>query len=163
MQVVHSSSGVTKEVNQEEKQLYNILSELPKPETKFGLTAAQKYWWYWFGNEFVQTKQVSKVDLIHLQNAAIWLDARNSCLKMINKLNRNDPNKVKGWVQTFANGANNITGYVSILEKADKHLDNVSAHFGLSIKDRQKLKPVEVDSGQLSLWEKVISELKPAQ
>lgn len=163
MEIVHNSTGNKKAAEQEEQKLYEILSELPKPETKFGLTASQKYWWFWFGKEFVKTNQFSKLDLVHLQTAAIWLDARNNCLKKINKLNRKDPDKVKGWVQTFANGANNVTGYVSILEKAGKHIDTVSAHFGLSIKDRQKLDTAETNEKQMNWMKEFFGDPKPSK
>ena len=60
-------------------------------------------------------------------------------------------------MQKFTSGATNVTGYVSIIEKADKHLDGVSSHFGLSIKDRSKIKSVEEGpaSNQLSLLDQI--------
>jgi hypothetical protein len=117
--------------------LYAILKELPKPLCSMKLNTAQKKWWYWYGVEFVSTKQFSKVDLMHLQQAAFWMDARCKAIAEINKRG------YKGLVQTFTTGATNVTGHISILEKADKHLDGISAHFGLSIKDRNKIKAVE--------------------
>jgi phage terminase small subunit len=156
MKIVHQNSEIKQGISESEEAaaLYEILKELPKPECAMKLSAAQKKWWYWFGNEFVSTKQFSKVDLMHLQQAAFWMDARCKAIAEINKKG------YKGLVQTFATGATNVTGHVSVLEKADKHLDSVSAHFGLSIKDRNKIKAVESSSeNQLSLFDEVMQKL----
>lgn len=148
---VHKSNG---EINKSEsEQLYEILESLPSPDVKMKLTAAQKYWWYFFGKEFCLTKQFSKLDLMHLQNAAVSMDARCKLVKKINDLNKEDAAGVAGWVQIFKTGASNITGYQTMYEKATKQLDDVSAHFGLSIRDRQKLKIEKADESQLSLFE----------
>jgi hypothetical protein len=156
MEIVHSSSDrkqIEKE-NEEAASLYAILKELPKPETSMKLSASQKKWWYWFGLEFVSTKQFSKLDLMHLQQASFWMDAR---CKAIAEINRKG---YKGLVQTFATGATNVTGHVSVLEKADKHLDSISAHFGLSIRDRNKIKSVEGPAdGQYNLFDEVLKKL----
>jgi phage terminase small subunit len=151
MKVVYSQSGVENkpELTESETKLYEVLKELPKPEASMKLNAAQKKWWYWFGYEFVSTKQFSKLDLTHLQKASFWMDARCKAYAEANKLG------YRGLVQTYDKGYTNVTGHISIIEKADKHLDEVSAHFGLSIKDRQKLKAVETGDEQLSLFAKV--------
>lgn len=159
LKVAHKSTGEIK--TKEEQKLYDVLKKLPSPKKRFNLSKDQIYWWYWFGKEFLSTNQLCQLDLIHLQDAAIWLDARNKNLQKINKLNEQDPDGVRGWVQTFKNETNNITGYVTMLKKASEQLDKVSAHFGLSVKDRQKLKPVE-STGQLSLFENVLTALQKA-
>lgn len=156
MEVAHKSNGEikTKENDAESAALYEVLKKLPKPEASMKLSRAQKKWWYWFGLEFISTDQLTKVDLIHLQQAAFWMDARCQAIKVINDKG------YEGLVQTFKTKATNITGHVSILEKADKHLDSVSAHFGLSIKDRSKLKNVKTpDSNQYSLFKDIMKEL----
>jgi len=156
MEIAHKNKGEikSKEKAAEAVVLYEVLKKLPKPEVSMKLNASQKKWWYWFGLEFVATKQFTKVDLMHLQQAAFWMDARCKAIAVINKKGYN------GLVQTFATGATNITGHVSILEKADKHLDIVSAHFGLSIKDRSKLKSVEGPAdNQYDLFENILKEL----
>lgn len=165
MKVVHNSSGIEKkETTSEEKQLYDILEKLPAPKKEMNLTKDQRKLWYWFGKQFLTTKQLMQLDLIHLQNAAISLDARNKMIKQINRLNDEDTkNGTAGWVQVFSNKTTNVSGYQTMYEKATKQLDDVSSHFGLSIKDRQKLKVENVDDGQLSLWDKVLDQLKPAQ
>ena len=149
--VAHKSSGDIK--NPEEKALYNILKKLPTPSPRMNLSKNQKYWWKWFGVEFISTNQFSKVDLQHLQSAAVWMDARCQAIEKINEKG------YAGLVQTFAAGATNISGHLTIVEKADKQLDKVSAHFGLSIRDRQKLKVEKADSTQLSLFETVMNKL----
>lgn len=149
--VAHKANGPIQ--TQDETALYEVLKELPKPSTQFKLSARQKYWWYYFGNEFLKTKQLSLLDLTHLQKAAFWMDARAQAFKEIQNLG------YKGLVQKFPSGATNITGHVSIVEKADKHLDEVSAHFGLSFRDRQKLNTADVSDNQLSLFDSLVKKL----
>lgn len=152
---VHKGDDVKKK---ELDSLYQILNELPKPEAKMKLTDQQKYWWYWFGLEFLTTKQICKLDLIHLQDAAVAMDMKCKLIKIINQKNKDSETGIGGVVQKYQSGATNITGYQSALKDQIKILDDVSAHFGLSIKDRQKLKPAEADDGQLSLFEKFMKQ-----
>ncbi len=78
------------------------------------------------------------------------MDARCQAYKRVSELGYD------GFVQTFKNGTTNITGHISIIEKADKHLEDVSSHFGLSIRDRSKLKVERpVDNSQLNLFEQL--------
>jgi hypothetical protein len=149
--VAHKASGPI--VTPSEKKLYEVLLKLPAPKKEMNLTASQKKWWYWFGKEFVQTRQTSLLDLTHLQKAAFWMDARCLAYSEIAELG------YKGLVQKFPSGATNITGHVSIIEKADKHLEDVSSHFGLSLRDRQKLKTETTDTSQLSLFETLVQKL----
>ena len=160
MKIVHNSIGEIKttEKTSEEGYLYEILEKLPQPRKHFNLSEDQKKLWYWFGAQFLATKQFVELDLIHLQKAAFWLNARNRSIEKINKLNAKDPDGVSGFVQTFSNGANNVTGYLSTVEKADKHLDEVSSHFGLSFRDRKKLAMEPADTGQLDLFEAFINK-----
>lgn len=153
---VHKGDGVEKP---ESSELYDIISKLPKPDVKFKLTTSQKYWWYWFGNEFVKTEQVSKLDLMHLQDAAVAMDIKCKLIKIINDKNRKSESGIGGIVQKFTSGATNITGYQSALKDQIKILDEVSAHFGLSIKDRQKLKVEKPNDNQLSLFETLAQKL----
>jgi phage terminase small subunit len=131
-------------------KLYQVLEDLPKPERSFKLNNRQKFWWAWFGLEFIKTNQLTKLDLMHLQRAAFWMDARSQAIAKINAKG------YSGLVQVFATGANNVSGHVSIIEKADKALEDVSSHFGLSIKDRSKLKQPSVDPGQLDLFDQFL-------
>lgn len=162
MKVVHQNEDLKKSSTEEEivNNLYEVLKELPKPETNMKLSASQKKWWYWFGSEFVKTNTLSKVDLMHLQNISVMMDARCKVLKKINDLNRKDPDGVKGWVQKFTSGATNVTGYQTMYEKATKQLDELSARFGLSEKDRKKLGATSsADDGQLDLFDEVLKKL----
>lgn len=151
LSVVHKSDGEI--VTPEEKILYDVLKKLPSPKKQFNLSLEQRKWWYWFGREFISTKQITELDLIHLQKAAFWMDARCKAYEKINELG------YAGLVQKFQSGATNVTGHISIIEKADKNLDDVSAHFGLSIRDRQKLKVENQNTGQLSLFETIAKKL----
>ncbi len=153
IKIVHKAEqSVTAESDIIEKSLYSVLDKVPTVPAKFNLTTNQKYWWKWFATEFITTKQFSKVDLIHLHQASFWLDARCAAYEMINL--KNKEGSLKGMVQTFKGGATNITGWMSVVKDADKALDNISAHFGLSFKDRNKLGKIKkVDENQLSLFD----------
>ena len=156
MKVVHNNSETTKltETTAAEKSLYEVLEKLPTPKKEFNLTKDQKKLWYWFGYEFLATRQLTTLDLMHLQNAAVSLDARNKMIAKINELNIKDPDGTAGWVQVFANRTTNVSGYQTMYEKATKQLDEVSAHFGLSFKDRHKLNEKQTsDPNQLSMFE----------
>ena len=164
MKIKHINESGVKNPNpeiEEENNFYESLKKIPAPKKEFNLTADQRKWWYWFGHEFVSTRKFVQLDLIHLQNAAVSLDERNKILKKINKLNEEDPDGVAGWVQTFKNNTTNVTGYVTIYEKATKRLEEVSAHFGLSFSDRKKLtkKDSGVDPNQTNLFEEVLKKL----
>ena len=158
MEIVHKSDE-SKKVSKEaveSSSLYKILVDLPKPEAAMKLNAAQKKWWYWFGCEFVKTNQFTKLDLVHLQNAAVSMDIRCKMINQINILNKEDEAGVAGFVQKFKTGATNVSGYQTMYEKATKQLDDVSAHFGLSIKDRGRLKDIEIaDDNQLDLFKEI--------
>lgn len=156
LDVVHKGSGKVKNLTPEQKKLYDILVKLPRPPKEFNLTSDQKKWWTWFAKEFLSTKKLVKGDLIHLQNASFSLDQRNKIIAKINKLNARDPDGVAGWVQTFPNGTNNVSGYQSSYDKATKQLDSISEYFGLSFTHRQKINnPVANNSGQLSLIDQI--------
>ncbi len=145
MEIAHKGNGT-------QKPLYEILQKLPAPPKRFNLSKDQRYWWTWFGLEFLATKQLTKVDLIHLQRAAFWLDARSKAYAIINE--KNQGGKLEGMVQTFKSKANNITGWMSVVQNSDKALDEISQHFGLSIRDRSKLgETKEGDPAQLKIFE----------
>lgn len=153
LKIAHKNDGFIKLNSSEESQLYEALKKLPRPLKEFNLSKDQTIAWYWFGKEFLKTHIFSKLDLIHLQEAAFWLDARNKNIAKINNLNMNDPDGVRGYVQVFQNNTNNVTGYLTAVEKADKHLADISEHFGLSFKDRQKLKGQgATDPNQLDMF-----------
>ena len=162
LEIKHKSNGKgqVKNLKPEEKKLYDILTKLPSPKKEFNLTKDQKKWWYWFGNEFLQTKQFVQADLIHLQNAAFCLDQRNKIIAKINKLNSRDPDGVSGWVQSFPNGTNNVSGYQTSYDKATKQLNDISEYFGLSFIHRQKIKnPGTEDPNQLKMFDYVLQKL----
>lgn len=154
LEVVHKSIGEIKGTSSlEEKKLYEILEKLPTPKKEFNLTKDQKKCWYWFGKEFLATKQLTELDLNHLVNAAISMDARNKMILKINLLNELDPDGTAGWVQVFQNKTTNVSGYQTMYEKATKQLEDISAHFGLSFRDRNKLKMPAGESGQLDMFD----------
>lgn len=159
MKIVHKSSGeIPLEVSNEDKGLYEILHKLPAPKKEMNLTKDQKKLWYWFGREFLSTRQFTTLDLIHLQNAAVSMDARNKMLVKINFENAKDEYGTAGWVQVFSNKTTNVSGYQTMYEKATKQLEDVSAHFGLSFKDRFKLKAPTTDPAQFDMFEHFLNK-----
>ena len=141
-----------KSIAPENTELYEVLKKLPGPKKEMNLTRDQKKWWIWFGKEFLKTKQISQLDLVHLQRAAFWMDARCKAYKVIEEKGYQG-----GMVQTYSTGATQIAPHLTVVEKADKNLDEISAHFGMSIKDRSKLKTNKppVDDGQLDFFEEL--------
>ena len=158
LEVAHRNSENKKpEIKKEEvSSLYEILKKLPKPEPSMKLNASQKKWWFWFGYEFISTNQFSKVDLIHLQDASVAMDMKCKLINFINTENKTSKTGVGGVVQKFTSGATNITGYQSALKDQIKILDDISAHFGMSAKDRSKLKVTDIiPSNQINLFDQI--------
>jgi P27 family predicted phage terminase small subunit len=130
------------------KNLYQILDKLPTPNSKFELSDDQKYWYKYFGQQLVDTKKLTKPDLIHLHQLATSVDYY---IQAENKIREKGFNG--GLIQTFKGGATNVSGYVTIREKMIKEINELSKHFGFSFKDRSKLiEPKEVDSNQPDLF-----------
>jgi len=156
LEVKHNGIGKVKSLSPDQKKLYDILLKLPRPPREFNLTKDQKKWWSWFAKEFLSTKKMVQGDLIHLQNAAFSLDQRNKIIAKINKINSADVDGVEGWVQTFPNGTNNVSGYQSSYDKATKQLNDISEYFGLSFAHRQKINnPAAGGNGQLNLLDEI--------
>nr|WP_299385565.1 P27 family phage terminase small subunit [Allomuricauda sp.] len=149
MDIAHKNKEGVVSIAPENKELYDVLEKLPRPKKDMKLTKEQKRWWTWFGVEFLKTKQLSELDLVHLQKAAFWMDLRSQAYEIITEKGYKG-----GVVQTYSTGAQQISPHLTVVEKADKALDDISAHFGLSIKDRHRLKKTEkIDPGQLDLFE----------
>lgn len=143
---------------QQKKELYEMLDELPKPPVQASLTETQLVWWYWVGRLLVQTGKFAELDMIHLQNAAVQLDLRNKVISEINRRNEESTSGVGGLVMVHSTGARQIDPLVSQLASINKQLDNLSAHFGLSIKDRNRLSTkTEVDPNQTDLFKEFIN------
>lgn len=126
-----TGDGMVAEVN---KNLFVILDKLPSPIAKFNLSKDQIFWYKFFGQQLVDTKKLTKPDLIHLHRLATSVDYYVQAEAKINELGFN-----KGLIQTFKGGATNVSGYVTIREKMIKDIDELSKHFGFSFKDRSKL------------------------
>lgn len=141
--------GEVAEVN---KNLYEILKKLPAPNSRFGLTKDQKYWYEYFGQQLVDTKKLTKPDLIHLHQLATSVDYYLRAEERI---------RIKGFdgglIQTFKGGATNVSGYVTIREKMIKEINELSKHFGFSFKDRSKLiEKKEGDPGQTDIFDQFL-------
>lgn len=143
-----------KDKQKKKNELFAMLDNLPKPPVQFKLNAAQKFWWNYVGKVLVETNQFAKLDLIHLQSAAYWLDVRCRMIAIQNLKNKGaSPGTAPGNIQTFKTGAQQVSVYEILIEKADKALLKLSLHFGLSIYDRNKLtSPPEVDPDQTDLF-----------
>lgn len=130
------------------KQLYDILDKLPSPMVKFNLSKDQKFWYKYFGEQLVSSKKLTKPDLVHLHRLATTIDFYIQAENEINSRGFHG-----GLIQTFATGATNVSGYVTIREKMIKDMDELSKHFGFSFKDRNKLVDVKTsDSSQGDLF-----------
>jgi len=160
MEVIHNNEGKKPLTKKEKKQeLYEMLKSVPAPSSRFNLSTSQKYWWFWFGRELIKTNSFAKLDQIHLQSAAYWLDARSQMLKIINQKNKESEGAMGGMIQTFKTGSSNITAFVTVINSADKALIRISEHFGLSIKDRAKLlTPKQPDPDQMTLFEDFLNQ-----
>lgn len=135
-------------------EIYEVLQKVPKPKKESGLSKSQLKWYYYFAAELLRSRRVTGLDCIHIEKAAIYMDLKSKAL-----IEANAKEGLSGFVQKFPSGATNITGYMTVIKECDKALDDFSAHFGLSIKDRAKLKSTQAaDPNQLSLFEKFASQ-----
>lgn len=131
------------------KNLYQILDKLPASNAKFNLSKDQKYWYDYFGQQLVDTKKLTKPDLIHLVQLATAVDYYIQ--------NENEITKrgyIGGVVQIFKGGASNISGFISARKSFIAEINGLSKHFGFSFSDRSKLVDnKETDNGQIDLFE----------
>lgn len=142
---VIKNDGEIVEVN---KNLYDILKKLPASNSKFELSKDQKYWYEYFGQQLVDTKKLTKPDLIHLHQLATSVDYYIQAEQAIREKGFHG-----GLIQTFKGGATNVSGYVTIREKMIKEINDLSKHFGFSFKDRSKLVDVaKTDENQTDLF-----------
>lgn len=135
------------------ENLYEILKKLPAPLAKLKLNADQKYWYNYFGQQLIDSKKLTKPDLIHLHRLAKSIDYYIQAEKQIAEKGFHG-----GLIQTFKGGATNVSGYVTIRKEMLRELDELSKHFGFSFKDRQKIKDEKpADNSQGNLFEQFMS------
>lgn len=140
------------EVVKVNENLYEILKKLPAPLEKMQLTADQKYWYKYFGEQLIDSQKLTKPDLLHLHTLATSVDYYIQAEKEIRKKGFHG-----GLIQTFKGGATNVSGYVTIREKMIKDIDRLSKHFGFSFSDRSRLKDQKAtDPGQVSLFDEFL-------
>ncbi|WP_369616931.1 P27 family phage terminase small subunit [Flavobacterium sp. CFS9] len=123
--------GEIAEVN---KNLYEVLPKLPKPIAELNLSKEQLFWYKFFGQQLVDTKKLTKPDLIHLHRLAKSVNYYVQAENKIAELGYDG-----GLIQTFKGGATNVSGHITVREKMIKEIDELSKHFGFSFKDRSKL------------------------
>lgn len=134
------------------ENLYEILNKLPSPIAKFKLSTDQKYWYNYFGQQLIDSKKLTKPDLIHLHRLAKSVDYYIQA-----EMHISEEGFHGGLVQTFKGGATNVSGYVTIREKMLRDIDELSKHFGFSFKDRQKIKDEKpTDGSQTNLFEQFL-------
>ncbi len=144
-----TGDGEVAEVN---KNLYVILDKLPAPISKFNLSKDQMFWYKFFGQQLVDTKKLTKPDLIHLHRLAKSVDYYIQAEEKISDLGFDG-----GLIQTFKGGATNVSGYVTIREKMIKEIDELSKHFGFSFKDRSKLVEIKAtDPAQVDMFDQFL-------
>lgn len=135
------------------ENLYEILKKLPNPIAKLNLNTDQKYWYNYFGQQLIESKKLTKPDLIHLHRLAKSIDYYIQAEKHIAERGFHG-----GLIQTFKGGATNVSGYVTIRKEMLRELDELSKHFGFSFKDRQKIKEEKpADNSQGNLFEAFMS------
>lgn len=145
LRIVNGEGDVVK-VN---KNLYQILEKLPAPNSKFNLTKDQKYWYEYFGQQLVDTKKLTKPDLIHLLQLATAVDYY---LKNEEEIRSRD--FIGGVVQVFKGGASNISGFISARKHFIGEINGLSKHFGFSFSDRSKLNEnAPTNDGQIDLFD----------
>lgn len=145
LQIV-KGDGEVKKVN---KNLYEILKKLPAPVAKMKLSADQKYWYNYFGEQLIESQKLTKPDLLHLHRLATSVDYYVQAENHIRKKGYEG-----GLIQTFKSGATNVSAHFTMREKALKDIDELSKHFGFSFKDRSKIQePIKANEGQTSLFE----------
>jgi len=135
--------------------LYTPLSKLPVSSSRFNLTKDQNYWYAYFGDQLVATKKLMRPDLIHLHRLARSVDYY---IQAENKIQEKGYNG--GLIQTFSNGATNVSAHITIREKMLKEIDELSKHFGFSFLDRKKLKEEKQPDNQLDAFEQLQQALK---
>jgi phage terminase small subunit len=145
LKIVNGDGEVVK-VN---KNLYQILDKLPAPNSKFNLTKDQKYWYEYFGQQLVDTKKLTKPDLIHLLQLATAVD-----YYIQNENHIREKGYIGGVIQVFKGGASNISGFISARKSFITEINGLSKHFGFSFSDRSKLNEnKEENPGQVDLFE----------
>ena len=138
--------GEVAEVN---KNLYEVLTKLPTPLAIMKLSKDQVFWYKFFGQQLIDTKKLTKPDLIHLHRLSKSVDYYVQAEQKIAELGFDG-----GLIQIYKGGATNVSGYVTVREKMIKEIDELSKHFGFSFKDRSKLVEIKTtDPGQLDIFE----------
>jgi len=113
------------------------------------LTSEQIYWYKYFGQQLIDTKKLTKPDLIHLHQLATSVDYYIQAENEIRKKGFQN-----GLIQVFKGGATNVSGYVTIREKMIKEINGLSKHFGFSFSDRSKLNEnAPTNDGQIDLFD----------
>ena len=133
-------------------ELYTPLTKLPAPIPRFKLNSDPKFYYKSFGPALIDTKKLAKVDLIHLHKLAVAVYIFQEAVKAMNEKGYDG-----GIIQTFSSKVQQISPHITAQEKANKVINDVSKHFGMSFKNRYDLKtitPVD-DPAQtkIPLWE----------
>ena len=136
------------------KNLYQILDKLPAPNAKFNLSKDQKYWYDYFGQQLVDTRKLTKPDLIHLVQLATAVDYY---IQNENKIR--EMGFIGGVVQIFKGGASNVSGFISARKSFIAEINGLSKHFGFSFSDRSKLQEnKESNTGQYDVFKDFLKE-----
>lgn len=130
-----------------------FLDSLPSPVHDHYNEDQIKYY-QMMGNFLIETKKLKKQDLPNVEAWAIYYDQFIQATKHIN---------LKGYegglVQKFKGGATNVSGHVTIQEKAFSKMLQISRIFGLSLRDRADLESVyNSEGGQMDLFQEFLNK-----
>lgn len=154
MEVVHKDGEwFNPETKKSNNDLYEIITKLPAPISKFNLTKDQKFWYKYYGDQLVNSNKLTKTDMFHLHRLARSIDYY---------LQAEDEIASRGYfgglIQTYVSGASNVSAHLTLREKMLKDIDEISKHFGFSFKDRAKLVQIKEDPQQLDLFDRFMQQ-----
>lgn len=107
--------------------------KLPKPQGYLNKTA--KIYYELICSHLDTADALEDIDSFGLSQMAFYLDLFHQAADHVN---------TDGPVQIFPSGAQNITGWFSVLKECDERFVKLSPKFGLSPKDRELMKQFKV-------------------
>jgi P27 family predicted phage terminase small subunit len=150
MKIVNEDFKNTPEVKNQVGELPEFIDSLPVPPTYWNCVGRVKKIYREIGEQLLQTKKLQSFDKYALLMLAEALDEYLTMTDLIQVKEKKE--RGSGYIQTFKNGTTNVTTEQVVREKAFKRILQVSAKFGLTIRDRMALNMKTVDSGQLDIF-----------
>lgn len=105
----------------------------PEPQSYLNETAKEYY--YLICSHLDSADALESIDSFGLSQMAFFLELFHQAAENVND---------HGPVQIFASGAQNITGWFSVLKECEERFIKLSVKFGMSPKDRELMKQFKV-------------------